>query len=131
MARVNGDRSTLANLVRLTGFYAAWKLLLLVVVATSPGPGYDTSTAITIYEHSVKQESVNPITELIQRLTRWDGIYFATNSALGYTYEQQWAFSWAATRLSYLLANGECRHAAWLRTQAKSNQSSLIPIYSP
>lgn len=93
------------DLINLIALFVSWKTLLLTLVYLSPGPGYDTSTAI-LASSTIDNGSTTRLTKLVLRLTRWDAIYFATNSSSGYVYEQQWAFSWAATRLSSWLSYG-------------------------
>lgn len=89
--------------------FLGWKLSLLVLGYASPGVGYDTSTAIVF-----DQETALPYTvldQLVLKLTRWDAIYFASSSHRGHIYEQEWAFSWALSRITALVANSACpRH---------------------
>lgn len=88
--------------------FAAWKLLLLAVACASPGQGYDTSTQILIdqYGHSSDSWHGGAIEHLVLRLTRWDGIYFATSAERGHVHEQEWAFSWVLARLTSGFARG-------------------------
>ena len=90
----------------LLTFFAAWKLLLLVVAYASPGPGYDTSTSILFDQYHAQPHSwpSRLIQGLTLRLTRWDAIYFSTSSARGHLYEQEWAFSWFMSRLTAMLS---------------------------
>jgi len=86
---------------RLFIYFIAWKVLLLVLVALSPGDGYDTSTRILFdcYASESQSWAAKCIEHVVLRLTRWDGIYFATNAERGHLNEQDWAFSWAFARL--------------------------------
>ncbi|GAB7364050.1 hypothetical protein MBLNU230_g4605t1 [Neophaeotheca triangularis] len=83
--------------------FLAWKLLLLAIACASPGPGYDTSTDIFLASsngalfHKLAQHFAT-------RLTRWDALYFVSASQHGKLFEQEWAFSWAQSQLSALLA---------------------------
>lgn len=85
--------------------FLAWKLLLLAIACASPGPGYDTSTDIFLASsngalfHKLAQHFAT-------RLTRWDALYFVSASQHGKLFEQEWAFSWAQSQLSALLARG-------------------------
>ncbi|KAF2765019.1 mannosyltransferase [Teratosphaeria nubilosa] len=91
-------RTSSAHLPRLFGI---WKLLILLAAVASPGPGYDTSTNIWIADPASGSKCIG---YAVQRLTRWDGIYFATTSARGHLYEQEWAFSWLLGRITSTIA---------------------------
>jgi phosphatidylinositol glycan class V len=106
--------------------FLTWKVLLLAI-ALGPGPGYDTSTQLLLFggygvnanaaslEASINLPSAASAAEkgwwlpqrLVERLTRWDAIYFASIGARGRVYEQEWAFGWGWTSLLKLLGNGE------------------------
>lgn len=96
----------------LLAFFAAWKLLLLLVAYASPGPGYDTSTRTLFEQYNTRPHSwlAGIVQNITLRLTRWDAIYFSTSSERGHLYEQEWAFSWFMSRLTALLSNGACLH---------------------
>lgn len=80
----------------LAAAFLAWKLLLSLVALSSPGQGYDTSTFL-----------VQPaLQSLIGKFVRWDAIYFTQVAQRGYEFEQEWAFSFAFTRLLGLLGKG-------------------------
>ena len=85
---------------KLVAFFLAWKLFLLVIACASPGLGYDTSTQILLDHYGSRSESwtARPIELAVLRLTRWDGIYFATLAERGHVNEQDWAFSWLLAR---------------------------------
>jgi hypothetical protein len=90
----------------LTLYFVAWKLLLLLVVFCAPGPGYDTSTTLLGLEHvptntSNEKGNIAGIPEpraifplLLQKLVRWDAIYFVKIAERGYLFEQEWAFGY-------------------------------------
>jgi phosphatidylinositol glycan class V len=97
----------------LTALFIAWKSLLLIIALLSPGPGYDTSTQLLVRGYGLHQvdlplrdgHSPTSIGErLVQKLLRWDAIYFATTAERGYQLEQEWAFGWGFTRLLAFLA---------------------------
>ena len=92
----------------LVRYFFIWKILLLVVACASPGPGYDTSTEVLFDQ--LKQPTTSTFGQVIEhvvlRLTRWDGIYFASNSARGHTNEQNWAFSWTLARITSFISRG-------------------------
>ncbi|RDW88995.1 hypothetical protein BP6252_01027 [Coleophoma cylindrospora] len=80
--------------------FLAWKILLLVVAVTSPGPGYDTSSSLFLADSPAQQDLPSlPLDHLIGKLTRWDAIYFVKAANRGYLYEQEWAFGWGFSRL--------------------------------
>lgn len=105
-------------ITRLVAFFCAWKLLLLAVVCGSPGSGYDTSTSILFSHlggnsgsastHSPSSLSATVVEHVVLRLTRWDALYFISASQRGLVYEQEWAFSWALSRLTSMLSDGAC-----------------------
>lgn len=100
-----------AGVQHLVLVFIAWKVLLLLVACASPGRGYDTSTQLLLDQSSNGQtEQYNffalVFQHVISRLTRWDAIYFTRSSERGYVHEQEWAFSWALTRLMSRLAKG-------------------------
>lgn len=94
----------LRNLVVLC---VAWKLLLLLIAVLSPGTGYDTSASL--FSQSVAEGRQLPlaIQYTLDKLTRWDAIYFVKIADRGYLFEQEWAFGWGFTRLISLCAAGE------------------------
>ena len=93
---------------RLVIYFLAWKLLLLVIACLSPGPGYDTSTQILLdqYKSDTRSYADHALERLVLRLTRWDGIYFASSSERGHVHEQEWAFSWALAKVTSWTARG-------------------------
>lgn len=92
----------------LLKYFLIWKALLIAAACASPGPGYDTSTQILFeqYEPPASSSYGRAIEYIVLRLTRWDGIYFASNSARGHVNEQNWAFSWALARSTSFLSRG-------------------------
>ncbi|KAK0247491.1 ER membrane glycoprotein subunit of the GPI transamidase complex-like protein [Friedmanniomyces endolithicus] len=96
----------LTSIRRLIPIFAAWKGLLLLIVLASPGPGYDTSTRILLDRQRGEHDSwfAFGLEYVLLRLTRWDGIYFASGSAHGQVYEQEWAFSPMLSRATSTVA---------------------------
>jgi GPI mannosyltransferase 2 len=92
----------------LLAVFIAWKSLILLIAACSPGVGYDTSTTLAqpydltaAHSHAFKL-----LRNLAIKLTRWDAIYFTKIATRGYLYEQEWAFGWGFTRLIHFFAEG-------------------------
>ncbi|PGH08492.1 hypothetical protein AJ79_05981 [Helicocarpus griseus UAMH5409] len=97
----------------LSVLFVLWKLLLLLVIVTSPGPGYDTSTTLlplttgknatgTLLgdgaNGSLKKWWSSPLMpESLLKLVRWDAIYFVNIARRGYLFEQEWAFGYGYT----------------------------------
>ncbi|KAI9891228.1 MAG: hypothetical protein M1814_002918 [Vezdaea aestivalis] len=74
--------------------FFVWKLVLLLIALCSPGPGYDTSTRIDFgwaEPHTLKER-------LVEKLTRWDALYFVRLAERGYVFEQEWAFGFGFSR---------------------------------
>ena len=85
-------------LTALCLIFLFWKVFLVVTLLSSPGIGYDTSGSILL--RSTAELSDAGISQrLAARLLRWDAIYFAEVSRRDYVHEQEWAFSWALTRV--------------------------------
>ncbi|KAK5677133.1 ER membrane glycoprotein subunit of the GPI transamidase complex-like protein [Elasticomyces elasticus] len=92
---------------RLLPIFCGWKALLLVIAVASPGVGYDSSTKILFDAQRGNYDSwfAKVVEYVLLRLTRWDGIYFASAAANNQqVYEQEWAFSWALSRVNSMLA---------------------------
>ncbi|GAM82170.1 hypothetical protein ANO11243_001490 [Dothideomycetidae sp. 11243] len=86
------------NLKSISLLFLGWKILLLGVVAASPGPGYDTSTELLLSD--LRSAITRPdsaihhvIHHVLSRLLRWDAFYFVNIGSRGYLFEQEWAFS--------------------------------------
>ncbi|KAI5362258.1 Putative GPI mannosyltransferase 2 [Septoria linicola] len=88
--------------VHLIVVFLSWKLLLLLTAIASPGPGYDSSTEILFRRNTQSADSW--LEYLAIRLTRWDGLYFASASESGLLFEQQWAFSPFLARVTSMIA---------------------------
>ena len=116
---------------RLVVFFWAWKLLLLALAFASPGNGYDTSTRILFdqYDASTTESYLSRALErVVLRLTRWDGIYFATSSERGHVNEQEWAFSWFLTDIVTAgFAKGAC---ALSNFEIWTHKLSIVPSLS-
>ena len=116
---------------RLLRNFAAWKLILLLVAVASPGPGYDMSTSILFDQQRSGHDSwlAHVVEYVVLRLTRWDGIYFASASAHGKEYEQEWAFSWLMSRITSSAARGayySCVHTAAKQRLSTHFSSCLV-----
>lgn len=78
--------------------FSIWKLILFIVVALVPGPGYDTSSTLLIdaTRTGVSTASVgqmSTITPLLVRFVRWDAIYLSQIVRRGYLFEQDSFFA--------------------------------------
>ncbi|KAE8148777.1 GPI mannosyltransferase 2 [Aspergillus avenaceus] len=88
--------------------FGLWKALVFLVVASCPGPGYDTSTGL-LPHHSTTAADVSPgnsnhvSLSILLEFVRWDSIYFIHIVENGYVFEQEWAFGYGYTRLLFLL----------------------------
>ncbi|UDD57108.1 hypothetical protein AFCA_004621 [Aspergillus flavus] len=76
----------------------SWKALLLLLVVFSPGPAYDTSTALRELGRNAANTDrhglLTPVLGLLAtNLTRWDAIYFTEIARRGCLFEQEWAFN--------------------------------------
>ena len=98
----------------LTILFVAWELLLLTVALLTSAPGYDTSAHLLFRGYGVETvvrlpplEETSLLERSLQKLTRWDAIYFASIAERGYLLEQEWAFGWGFTRLLAFLAECE------------------------
>lgn len=102
----------------LTSIFIVWKLLLLIVVLTTPtdGPGYDTSADLFFETDAVLHNTIGQgdaaaanlaailptssiVSRITTRLTRWDAIYMISAAWKGYLHEQDWAFSFGYTAI--------------------------------
>lgn len=81
--------------------FLAWKAFLLLIAFASPGLGYDTSSNLIDWKHGSKL-----LTNSLEKLTRWDAIYYVEVASRGYKYEQEWAFGWGFTRMIALCTTG-------------------------
>lgn len=86
--------------------FLVWKAILLVIAASSPGLGYDTSSSLLLSDNAVDGGLPPILRHMIGKLTRWDAIYFVKVANRGYLFEQEWAFGWGFTRLIALLTAG-------------------------
>lgn len=78
--------------------FVLWKAVLLVVVLCSPGPGYDTSTALLDPANPLPTNQTDfcssspTLNPLLLKLVRWDAIFYSQLSHRGHVFEQEWAF---------------------------------------
>jgi phosphatidylinositol glycan class V len=90
------------HLRQLILIFSLWKTVLLGLAAFCPGPGYDTSALILI-DPSINRHSnflnLSRFDRLTLNLFRWDAFYTVKAAERGKVHEQEWAFSWAYSRL--------------------------------
>ncbi|KAG0136017.1 hypothetical protein HOY82DRAFT_119357 [Tuber indicum] len=67
--------------------FLSWKLLLLAITFLTPAP-YDTSTSLVLPAPKTLLQT------LLQKLTRWDAIYFVKAAQRDYVNEQEWVFGY-------------------------------------
>jgi phosphatidylinositol glycan class V len=83
---------------RLLLLFVFWKAILLLVILCSPGPGYDTSTALLDFTNPLPNNQLDlrssspRLSPRLLKLVRWDAIYFSQLSHRGHVFEQEWAF---------------------------------------
>lgn len=97
--------------------FLAWKVVLLAIALGTPGPGYDTSTQLLLEGYGLDGgvpnlnasgvPSEGSALRIVESLTRWDAIYFASIGVRGRVYEQEWAFGWGWTELLNFLCRSE------------------------
>jgi hypothetical protein len=109
------------HLRQLVLVFLLWKALLLGLAAFCPGPGYDTSALILIDPSMNRHNNFSGLSRtdrLTLNLFRWDAIYFVKAAERGQLHEQEWAFSWAYSRL--LGSVGQCK---WIKLMFWSHHS--------
>ena len=89
----------------LTLSFVAWKTLLLLIAAASPGSGYDTSASLTAALNGPTRGLPTALRYLVEKLTRWDAIYFVKIAQRGNRFEQEWAW-WGFPRAIALCTAG-------------------------
>jgi phosphatidylinositol glycan class V len=112
----------------LSILFVSWKVLLLLIAAFSPGPGYDTST--TLYHQSHGDGLPLVLRYMLNKLTRWDAIYFIKVATRGYQFEQEWAFGWGFTRFIKLCT--ACKMSslyAWTKITIVGLETIGVPHY--
>lgn len=102
--------------------FLAWKILLLIIAAASPGPGYDTSASLNGSSEISAGELPAALRYLVEKLTKWDAIYFVKSANRGYLFEQEWAFGWGFSRVIALCTSGIFHKFSIIRFYTYSNQ---------
>ncbi|KAL3479097.1 GPI mannosyltransferase 2 [Aspergillus californicus] len=67
-----------------------WKALVLIIIISCPGLGYDTSSSLFPPQGNGSDVSL----AIPLKFVRWDSIYFINIAQRGYVFEQEWAFSY-------------------------------------
>lgn len=80
--------------------FVCWKFVLASIALATPGPAYDTSTSLALPPRVLDPSAIGSrlLDVLVDRLTRWDAIYFTKIAQRGYANEQEWAFGWGYTK---------------------------------
>ena len=91
--------------------FVLWKAILFSVILCSPGPGYDTSTALLDFANPLANSQADlsstssSLTPPLLKLVRWDAIYYSQLSQRGQFFEQEWAFGIGLSRpVSFITA---------------------------
>jgi phosphatidylinositol glycan class V len=82
------------QLLALFGLFIAWKGLILLIVFSSPGIGYDTSASLSgkTGNELILDETPMHFSSQWLKFVRWDAIYFTHMAQQGHIFEQEWAF---------------------------------------
>lgn len=82
------------QLFALFGLFIVWKGLILLIVFSSPGVGYDTSASITVNTGNelILDETPRHFPSQWLKFVRWDAIYYTHMAEQGLIFEQEWAF---------------------------------------
>lgn len=93
-------------LVTIALAFTAWKALLALIAWGSPGIGYDTSSSLLEDFPSSTELTNTPsiLLHLLTKFVRWDAIYFTQIAARQYVFEQEWAFSFAFSKVVSILS---------------------------
>ena len=95
----------------LVVLFCLWKVVLFIVIALAPGPGYDTSSLLLNDANSRNVSAANcgevaTSTPLLLKFVRWDAIYFLRIAQRKYVFEQEWAFGPGFPSLVSLVQEG-------------------------
>jgi GPI mannosyltransferase 2 len=115
--------------------FAAWKALLLLIVLSSRGPGYDTSTTLLDAVQSpleYEADTIFPpekVSHEVMKFVRWDAIYFTQISSRGYAFEQEWAFGIGFPWLLSKATSGAFGILLWLLETSHAASLSVEKIH--
>src|SRR5271155_5331879 len=111
--------------------FAAWKALLLLIVLSSRGPGYDTSTTLLHAAQSPLKHQTDAIfppgkvSHEVLKFVRWDAVYFTQITSRGYTFEQEWAFGIGFPWLVSKATSGTFSTLLWL---LETSHAASLPV---
>jgi phosphatidylinositol glycan class V len=102
------DASRSRHLILITLTFIAWKAVLGLVVYSSPGIGYDTSSSLLEDSWTPLKLTETPPTlhYISTKLVRWDAIYFIQAAVRDYVFEQEWAFSYTFSKIVAIISEG-------------------------
>lgn len=103
------DALSSRHLVVITLSFIVWKAILGLVAYNSPGIGYDTSSSLLerLRDPRALTETPSTLQNSITKLIRWDAVYFTQIAARNYVFEQEWAFSFAFSRITSIISRGK------------------------
>jgi phosphatidylinositol glycan class V len=124
MAIMKGEGESCTR--RLALVFLLWKTLLLTLAAFCPGPGYDTSALILLDPSANRHKNFSQLSwtdRLTLNLFRWDALYFVKAAERGKIHEQEWAFSWAYSKLLGFVA--QCKWSVLLTESVVNDRTDL------
>lgn len=83
-----------AQLSSLFGLFVVWKALILLIVFSSLGVGYDTSASFSAEtgNRSILNDTPSHFSSQWLKFVRWDAIYSTHMAQHGHIFEQEWAW---------------------------------------
>lgn len=121
------------NLVLITLTFVAWKVILGLVAHSVPGIGYDTSSSLLEdFGTSLElTETPSALKYAVTKLLRWDAIYFTQAAVRGYVFEQEWAFSYAFSKMIATVSGGVSRVLRLCKPAKSYSSRRIYPAGSP
>lgn len=107
--------------------FVAWKGLILLIVFSSLGVGYDTSASLLTKtaNDTILTETPDNFPSQWLKFVRWDAIYFTHMAGQGHVFEQEWAWGIGLSSSLSFLAK---RKTVFDDTQTRPSWSLLFSI---